>query len=71
MRIGMVEDQAVFLGFCRSQSSTDNLGKQNLGLGWSSENNAAHVPIDPRRQTSDIAHHANITVVKLCSISDR
>src|SRR5262249_34667765 len=65
MRVRVIEDQAVFLSFCYSQSSTDNLHEQDLGLGWSSEDNAAHVPIDACRQTSDVANHANIPVVKL------
>ena len=65
MRVGVIEDQAIFLAFCRSQSSTDNLHEQNLGLGRSREDNAAHVPIDARRQASDVADHPNIAVVKL------
>ena len=71
MRVRVIKDQAVFLAFCRSQSATDNLHEQNLGLSWSREDDAAHVPINASRQASDVAHHANIPVVKLPLISLR
>ena len=64
MGVGVIEDQAIFLGFGGSQSSTDHLHEKNLGLGWSREDNAAHVPIDARRQASDVADDSNIPVVK-------
>ena len=65
MRVGVVKDQAIFLAFCCSQSATDNLYKQDLGFGRSRKDDAAHIPINARRQAPDVAHHAHPAAVEL------
>ena len=60
MCVGVIKNQAVFLALSRSQSATDNLHKQHLGLSWSGQDDAVHVPVDPRRQASDVANDPNL-----------
>ena len=64
MRVGVIKNQAIFLALCRPQSTTDNLHKQHLGLGWSCEDDAAHVPVDACRQASDVANDPNPPVLE-------
>ena len=64
MRVGVIKNQAIFLALCRPQSATDNLHKQHLGLGWSREDDAAHVPVDARRQASNVADDSDLPVLK-------
>ena len=46
----------MILIFSGPQTAPDDLHEQNLGLGWSCEDDAPHIPVDAHGQHADVAH---------------
>jgi hypothetical protein len=53
--IAVVENKAVILSRRRSQATPNHLHEENLAFGRASEDDASHVPIDSRCETTNVA----------------